>query len=85
MNNEGTSIFITVRHSLGQLQWDLGLRNSSGTEEDSFQDKAEVSKIICLPKRLDDIKSDNVTIIVRYTCPSLIFKIGIVTTYDFIP
>ena len=70
MNNEGTSIFITVRHSLGQLQWDLGLRNSSGTEEDSLQDKAEVSKIICLPKRLDDIKSDNVTIIVRYTSMS---------------
>ena len=57
---------IAVRHSFGQLQWDLEWRGGSGTEEDPPEDNSEASKIICLPKRPDDIESDNVTIIVRY-------------------
>ena len=57
---------IAVRHSFGQLQWDLEWRSSSGTEEDPPEDKSEASKIICLSNRPDDVDSDNVTIIVRY-------------------
>ena len=57
---------IAVRHSIGQLQWDLEGGGSSGTEEDPPDDNAEASKIICLPKRPDDIDSDNASIIVRY-------------------
>ena len=57
---------IAVRHSFGQLQWSLEWRGDSGAEEDPREDNSEASKIICLPKRPDDIDSDNVTIIVRY-------------------
>lgn len=83
MYSEGPSsqaqrrLAIAVRHSFGQLQWDLEWRNGSGTEEDPPEDNSEASKIICLPKRPDDIDSDNVTIIVRYKIVPVMLHSGV--------